>query len=117
MKVRNHAAEAKYATSCKEDLAMKRQISSNTYERGIGVPALLFAAVLVLALSATPVLGQATAALNGTVRDSAGPVVIDAAVVLHQRHTHLGRSAKANSVGTYVMPEEPPGDYHFNVPK
>jgi len=117
MKVRNHAAEAKYGTSCKEDLAMKRQISSNTYERGIGVPALLFAAVLVLALSATPVLGQATAALNGTVRDSAGAVVIDAAVVLHNRDTNLDRTAMTNSVGTYVMPEVQPGNYDLKVTK
>jgi len=96
---------------------MKRQISSNTDERGIGVPALLFAAVLVLALSATPVLGQATAALNGTVRDSAGAVVIDAAVVLHNRDTNLDRTAMTNSVGTYVMPEVQPGNYDLKVTK
>ena len=81
---------------------MTRQVFSDTYERWI-VVLTLFAAALVFTLSASPAWAQATAAINGTVRDSAGAVIVDATVVLHNRDTNLDRSASTNSVGSYVM--------------
>ena len=113
----NRAAEAKHAASCEEDLTMKRRISSNLYQRWIGVLTLLFAALFVWAFSAAPVWGQARATLNGTVLDSTGAVVIDASVVLHNRDTNLDRTAMTNSVGIYVMPEVQPGNYDLKVTK
>jgi Carboxypeptidase regulatory-like domain/TonB dependent receptor/TonB-dependent Receptor Plug Domain len=60
---------------------------------------------------------QATAAINGTVRDTAGAVVVDATVVLHNRDTNLDRIAHTNSVGSYVMTEVQPGNYDLKVSK
>src|SRR6201997_2411142 len=93
---------------------MTRQVFSDTYKRWI-VVLTLFAAALVFTLSASPVWAQATAAINGTVRDSAGAVIVDATVVLHNRDTSLDRSASTNSVGSYVMTNVLPGNYDLKV--
>jgi outer membrane receptor protein involved in Fe transport len=96
---------------------MTRQVSSSSFERWIGALALLVAALFVSALSVLPAWGQATAAVNGTVRDPAGAVITDATVVLHNRDTNLDRTATTNSVGAYVMPEVQPGNYDLKVRK
>src|SRR5437868_7869798 len=93
---------------------MTRQVFSDTYERW-AVVLTLFATIFVLALSASPAWAQATAAINGTVRDSAGAVIPEAAVVLHNRDTNLDRSAVTNNVGSYVMPNVLPGNYDLKV--
>src|SRR6202171_4585287 len=94
---------------------MTRQVSSNMNERWIVVSTLFFATLFVFALSASPAWAQASAALNGTVRDSAGGVVTEATVVLHTRDTNLDRTAATNSVGAYVMPDVQPGNYDLRV--
>jgi len=94
---------------------MTRQVSSNMNERWIVVSTLFFATLFVFALSASPAWAQASAALNGTVRDSAGAVVTEATVVLHNRDTNLDRTAATNSVGAYVMPDVQPGNYDLRV--
>ena len=96
---------------------MTRQVSLKMRERWVVSLTLLFAAVLVTALSPARAWGQATAAINGTVHDSAGAVVTEAAVVLHNRDTNLDRTATTNSVGSYVMPEVQPGNYDLKVTK
>jgi outer membrane receptor protein involved in Fe transport len=83
----------------------------------IVVLALIFVVAFGLAFSASPVWAQATAALNGTVRDSAGAVVTDATVVLHNRDTNLDRSAVTNNVGAYVMTDVRPGNYDLKISK
>src|SRR5579864_3434892 len=93
---------------------MTRQVFSDTYKRWI-VVLTLFAVALVFTLSASPAWAQATAAINGTVRDSAGAVIVDATVVLHNRDTSLDRSASTNSVGSYVMTNVLPGNYDLKV--
>jgi hypothetical protein len=93
---------------------MTRQVFSDTYKRWI-VVLTLFAAALVFTLWASPAWAQATAAINGTVRDSAGAVIVDATVVLHNRDTSLDRSASTNSVGSYVMTNVLPGNYDLKV--
>ena len=96
---------------------MTRQVSSKIQEHWMGVLMSLFALAFVFALSTTPVWGQATATINGTVRDSAGAVVTDATVLLHNRDTNLDRTAVTNSVGAYVMPDVQPGNYDLKVTK
>ncbi len=96
---------------------MTRQVSSTMYERWIVVSTLFFATVFVFAFSASAAWAQATASLNGTVRDSAGAVVTEATVVLHNRDTNLDRTAATNSVGAYVMPDVQPGNYDLKVNK
>src|SRR5438270_265347 len=93
---------------------MTRQVFSDTYERWI-VVLTLFAAALVFTLSASPAWAQATAAINGTVRDSAGVDIVDATDVLTIRDTNLDGSESTNSVGSYVMTNVLPGNYDLKV--
>ena len=94
---------------------MAYQVSLKMRERLMVVLTLMLAALLVAALLPLPAWGQATAAVNGTVRDSAGAVVTGASVVLHNRDTNLDRTATTNSVGAYVMPDVQPGNYDLKV--
>jgi len=96
---------------------MTRQVFSNMHERWIVMLTLIFAAVFVFALSASLSWAQATATVNGTVRDSGGAVVTEATVVLHNRDTNLNRTAVTNGVGAYVMPNVQPGNYDLKVTK
>jgi outer membrane receptor protein involved in Fe transport len=75
------------------------------------------ASVLILRTLASPpaVQAQATATINGTVRDSSGAVISAATVVLHNKGTNLDRSVTTNSVGIYVIPQIQPGDYSVKV--
>src|SRR5246127_2111082 len=94
---------------------MAHQILSVRLQQWIAGPATVLAATLVLALSASPAWAQATAAINGTVRDTAGAVIVDATVVLHNRDTNLDRTAKTNNVGSFVMTNVLPGNYDLKV--
>src|SRR5258708_9653705 len=96
---------------------MTREVCLKMRERRVVSLTLLFAAVLMAALCPARAWGQATAAVNGTVHDSAGAVVTEAAVVLHNRDTNLDRKATSNGVGSYVMPEVQPGNYDLKVTK
>src|SRR5580704_10380899 len=96
---------------------MTRQVSLKRHERWVVLFTLMLAPAFMAALLPSRAWGQATAAVNGTVRDSAGAVVTDATVVLHNRDTNLDRSAATNSVGAYVMPEVQPGNYDLKVTK
>src|SRR5579862_1695638 len=96
---------------------MIRQFFPRMSEQWITALTLIFTVALVAVLSASPAWGQATAAVTGTVRDSAGAVVTEATVVLHNRDTNLDRTAATNSVGAYVMPDVQPGNYDLKVMK
>src|SRR5215467_13246939 len=94
---------------------MAHQKLSGRFQQWIAGLALVFAVMFVLAFSAPPACAQATAALNGTVRDTAGAVIVEATVVLHNRDTNLDRTAQTNSVGSYVMTNVLPGNYDLKV--
>src|ERR1700747_1672318 len=94
---------------------MAHQFLSVRLQQWIAGLALVFAVILVFALSASPAWAKATAALNGTVRDTAGAVIVDATVVLHNRDTNLNRTAQTNNVGSYVMTNVLPGNYDLKV--
>src|ERR1700676_3178873 len=96
---------------------MTRQVFSNLYERWIGMLALIFAAVVLVVLSAPSAQAQATAAINGTVRDPGGAVITEATVVLHNHDTNLDRTTLTNGVGAYVMPNVQPGKYDLKGSK
>jgi len=64
----------------------------------------LLAPLLMLFLALVGLLpriarAQATASINGTVYDTSGAVVPDAAVVLHSKSTNLNRMVSTNSAG------------------
>src|SRR5713101_8443164 len=61
--------------------------------------------------------GQATATLNGVVRDSSGAVIPQATVTLHNTNTGTDREGLTNDSGLYVFVSVPPGEYVLKVTK
>ena len=90
--------------------------SSGMREFGFGhrISWLLVALVLIIPHSAS---GQATAALNGVVRDSSGAVIPRATVILHNTDTGTERESLTNDSGLYVFVSVPPGEYSLTVKK
>src|SRR5246127_484549 len=93
---------------------MTRRVSDK-YQRWMVVLTLMFVGAFVFTVSVSPAWAQATAAVNGTIRDTAGAVNVDATVVLHNRDTSLNRSAVTNGVGSYVMTNVLPGNYDLKI--
>jgi len=60
---------------------------------------------------------QATATINGTVRDTSGAVITEAAVTLYSKATGLNRTTTSNSVGAYFIPQVQPGEYDLKISK
>ena len=78
------------------------------------IPCLL----LLLLLSAPVAFGQAqsnAADLQGTVRDSTGAVVANAAVTARNPGTNFSRSVTTNDEGSYRIINVPPGDYEVTA--
>ena len=72
------------------------------------------AAVLLFANGAFAQIAG-TGNIQGTVTDSTGAVVPNAAVKLIDQATHVTRTAKSNSAGAYVFPGIPIGTYNVEV--
>jgi hypothetical protein len=92
--------------------------SSGLREFGFGhrISLLLVALVLIVGVSHSA-LAQATATLNGVVRDSSGAVVPQATVTLHNTDTSTERESLTNDSGLYVFVSVPPGEYALKVSK
>src|SRR6266571_2154314 len=60
---------------------------------------------------------QATATLNGVVRDPSGAVLPQATVTLHNTDTGTDRESLTNDSGLYVFVSVPPGEYVLKVTK
>jgi Carboxypeptidase regulatory-like domain/TonB dependent receptor-like, beta-barrel len=97
-----------------EGFAMTCRISVNSLERWILIVG-LFAGFALVVFAPRPAAAQATAAINGTIRDSAGAVIPGATVVLHNRDTNFSRTVTTNNVGVYVIPDIRPGNYDLRV--
>src|ERR1700736_5759459 len=96
---------------------MTHRTCSDVYQRCIARLTLILMAACVPTLTVSSAWAQATGSVNGTVHDSAGAVVTEAKVILHNRDTNLERSAVTNDVGAYVMPDVQPGNYDLKVLK
>src|SRR5436190_20392511 len=59
--------------------------------------------------------GQATAQLDGTVRDESGGVLPGVTVTMTQTDTGVMRSAVTEANGSYVLPNLPLGPYKLEV--
>jgi Carboxypeptidase regulatory-like domain/TonB dependent receptor-like, beta-barrel len=59
----------------------------------------------------------ATAAINGTVRDTTGAVIPGVQVVLRNLATNVEQTTVTNDTGNYVLLNIPPGRYDLNVSK
>src|SRR5258705_11357834 len=78
---------------------------------------LLFAAIVLIGVIPHSASGQATATLNGVVRDPSGAVLPQATVILHNTDTGTERESRTNDSGLYVFVSVPPGEYDLKVTK
>ena len=92
--------------------------SSGLREFGFGhrISLLLVALVLILVIPHSA-SAQATATLNGVVRDSSGAVIPQATVTLQNTDTGTERESLTNDSGLYVFVSVPPGEYVLKVTK
>src|SRR5437588_12797758 len=79
--------------------------------------AVLFVALVLLLVLPNSVSAQATATLNGVVRDSSAAVIPQATVTLHNTDTGADRESLTNDSGLYVFVSVPPGEYVLKVTK
>ncbi len=91
--------------------------SSGLREFGFGHRISLLLVALVLIVIPHSASAQATATLNGVVRDSSGAVVPQATVTLHNSDTGTERESLTNDSGLYVFVSVPPGEYVLKVTK
>src|SRR6201993_1946442 len=78
---------------------------------------LLLVALLLIVLIPHSASAQATATLNGVVRDSSGAVLPQATVTLQNTNTGTLRDSLTNDAGLYVFVSVPPGEYVLKVTK
>ncbi len=86
-----------------------RRVSSADIVTCLLVVALIFSSGSRLAAQ------QATALLNGTVRDSSGAIVVDAKVTLKNSETNAIRSTRSGKNGNYEFNLVPIGSYELTV--
>src|SRR5256884_2520494 len=92
--------------------------SSGLGEFGFGHRlSLLLVALVLLFVIPHSASAQATATLNGVVRDSSGAVIPQATVTLHNTNTGTDREGLTNDSGLYVFVSVPPGEYVLKVTK
>src|ERR1700730_10416381 len=78
---------------------------------------LLLVALVLIVMIPHSAAAQATATLNGVVRDSSGAVIPQATVTLHNTDTGGDRESLTNDSGLYVFVSVPPGEYVLKVTK
>lgn len=76
---------------------------------------LLLATWIILFFSLSLEAQQSTGSINGTVRDSSGGAVPNAAVTLTNVNTSVKRTEATNAVGVYVINNILPGAYKLSV--
>ncbi len=69
----------------------------------------------VLALASSPLYGQATGSLSGTVQDRSGAVLPGASVTATSQGTSAARETKTDDTGHYLLPLLPTGVYTIRV--
>ncbi len=77
----------------------------------------LVAALLLILVIPHNASAQATASLNGVVRDSSGAVIPRATVTLHNTDTGTERESLTNDTGLYAFVSVLPGEYVLKVTK
>jgi hypothetical protein len=90
--------------------------SSGSGEFGLGRRITLLALVFMLVIPHSA-SAQATATLNGVVRDSSAAVIPQAAVILQNTDTGTERESLTNESGLYVFVSVQPGEYVLKVTK
>ena len=75
----------------------------------------LIVGMAALCLTTHYAIGQATASLQGTIKDPSGAVVPNAQIIAHNLATGEERKATSDSAGIYALPSLPIGSYRLNV--
>ncbi len=73
--------------------------------------------LLLIAVSLLPAQSSNSADLQGTITDSAGGLIPDAALTVTNTETRVSRKGATNSVGHYRFPALPVGSYDLQVSK
>ena len=76
---------------------------------------LLLAATLILAVAVAPAWSSVTGSISGTVKDSSGAVIPNAAVTALNTGTGISQSVEADAVGFYVFPALSVGVYDITI--
>ena len=71
--------------------------------------------LLAFLFGSAPVWAQATAQINGTVRDQSGAVLPGVEVTVTQTETGIARNAITDETGSYVLPNLPLGPYRLEA--
>jgi hypothetical protein len=79
--------------------------------------ALLSLLVLVLMLAQGAFAQGVTGSITGTVTDSTGAAIPDATVTIRNTATNSVHTVKTSEVGSYTVPQLPPGQYTVQVDK
>ncbi|PYV52211.1 MAG: hypothetical protein DMG98_24575, partial [Acidobacteria bacterium] len=87
------------------------------FHRGIVALVALCVALVLIFMIPHNASAQATATLNGVVRDSSGAVIPQATVILQNTDTGTERQSLTNDSGLYVFVSVPPGEYVLKVTK
>src|SRR6266700_2813500 len=87
------------------------------FHRGIVALVSLYVALVLMFVIPHGASAQATATLNGVVRDSSGAVIPQVTVTLQNTDTGTERQSLTNDSGLYVFVSVPPGEYVLKVTK
>ncbi|HYA16344.1 MAG TPA: carboxypeptidase-like regulatory domain-containing protein, partial [Bryobacteraceae bacterium] len=85
------------------------------FDKGFTGRCRLACATSLFALAAVPVFAQSTGAIQGTVTDSSGAAVPNAAVSVKDPAHGVDRSTVTDSAGIYYVPSLPVGTYSVGV--
>ncbi len=78
---------------------------------------LAWALVLVAASAAAPAIAQTSGQIVGTVRDSSGAIIPDAAIALTNVSTNVSQQTSSTSSGDFAFPVVPVGTYMISAEK
>src|SRR5438128_2265828 len=87
------------------------------FHRGLAALVALCVALVLIFMIPQSASAQATATLNGVVRDSSGAVIPQATVILRNTDTGTERQSLTNDSGLYVFVSVPLGEYVLKVTK
>src|SRR5262244_80936 len=85
-------------------------MKSGTKRVGIGV-----LVGLLFVFTGTAVWAQATAQINGTVKDQSGAVLPGVEITATQTDTGFSRTAITDEMGSYILPNLPVGPYKLEA--
>src|ERR1700722_3745033 len=91
--------------------------SQRVHVRKISVNTKLMLYLALFGIVSLPAFGQTFGAINGTVTDASGSIVVGATVTVINPQTNFTRNTISNESGNYNFPGLPPGTYNVKAEK